>query len=125
VPVDASGQWLYVNETFGRRLSRFRISADGSLDGRETVADFGPGTYPDGLTFDAEGGIWITSIISNRIIRISPDGLQHVVLEDSDPEHVATAEKAFRRGTMDRRHLDNIKSRRLRNISILALAGPI
>jgi hypothetical protein len=44
-------------------------------------------------------------------------------LEDSDPEHVATAEKAFRRGTMDRRHLDNIKSRRLRNVSSLAFGG--
>ena len=125
MPVDASGQWLYVNETFGRRLSRFRISADGSLGGRETVTEFGPGTHPDGLTFNAEGGIWITSIVSNRVFRISPDGLQHVVLEDSDPEHVATAEKAFRGATLGCHHLDNIKSRRLRNISILALAGPI
>ena len=125
MPIDASGQWLYVNETFGRRLSRFRISADGSLGGRETVTEFGPGTYPDGLTFDAEGGIWITSIVSSRVFRISPDGLQHVVLEDSDPEHVATAEKAFRGATLGCRHLDNIKSRRLRNISSLALAGPI
>ncbi|MGB5423268.1 MAG: SMP-30/gluconolactonase/LRE family protein [Desulfobacterales bacterium] len=123
VQVDATGQWLYVNETFGRRLSRFRISANGTLGIRETVAEFGPGTYPDGLTFDAEGGIWITSIVSNRVIRISLDGFQHVVLEDSDPEHVATAEKAFQGGTMDRSHLDNIKSRRLRNISSLAFGG--
>jgi len=123
VQIDATGQWLYVNETFGRRLSRFRISTEGSLGGRETVAEFGPGTYPDGLTFDAEGGIWITSIVSNRIIRISPEGPQHVVLEDSDPEHVATAEKAFCKGTMGRRHLDNIKSRQLRNVSSLAFGG--
>jgi hypothetical protein len=34
------------------------------------------------------------------------------------------AEKAFCEGTMDRRHLDNIKSKRLRNISSLAFGGP-
>ena len=26
--IHPSGQWLYVNETFARRLSRFRLAAD-------------------------------------------------------------------------------------------------
>jgi sugar lactone lactonase YvrE len=118
------GNWLYVNETFGRRLSRFRVEPDGSLSGRQTVAEFGPGTFPDGLTMDVEGGIWITSIVSNRVIRIDPRGDQHVVLEDLDPEHVATVEKAFRDGRMDRPHLDRIHNGRLQNISSLAFGGP-
>ena len=32
-----SGRWLYVNETFVRRLSRFKVSGRGKLGKRETV----------------------------------------------------------------------------------------
>ena len=74
--VDPSGKWLYVNETFGKRLSRFPLHEDGDLGKRETVATFGAGVFPDGLDFDAEGGVWITSVFSNRLIRVMPDGSQ-------------------------------------------------
>jgi sugar lactone lactonase YvrE len=118
------GRWLYVNETFARRLTRFRIGTDGSLSGRETVATFGHGTFPDGLTFDAEGGIWITSIVSNRVIRVLPDGSQVLMLEDCDPAHVDWVEAAFQSGNMGRPHLDKASGRVLKNISSLAFGGP-
>jgi sugar lactone lactonase YvrE len=118
------GQYLYVNETFARRLTRFRIAAGGSLYSREVVTRFGAGTYPDGLAFDAEGGVWITSIVSNRVIRVAPDGSQQVMLEDCDAAHLAWVEQAFQAGAMGRPHLDGIKSRRLKNISSLAFGGP-
>ena len=35
--LDARGEWLYVNETFARRTTRFRIGADASLAAPETV----------------------------------------------------------------------------------------
>jgi hypothetical protein len=118
------GKWLYVNETFARRLIRFEISPDGSLSRRETVTTFGHGTYPDGLTFDAEGGIWITSIVSNRVIRVLPDGSQTLMLEDCDPAHLEWVEQAFLAGTMGRPHLDTAGGRVLQNISSLAFGGP-
>ncbi|TQV80752.1 SMP-30/gluconolactonase/LRE family protein [Denitrobaculum tricleocarpae] len=122
--VHPDGRRLFVNETFARRLSSFDIADDGSLTNKTTVAEFGMGTFPDGLTFDQEGGIWITSIVSNRVIRISPDGEQRVVLEDNDPAHLAWVEAAYLNGTMDRPHLDNCQSERLKNISSLAFGGP-
>lgn len=118
------GKFLYVNETFARRLTRFRLAADGALDARETVTEFGAGTFPDGLAFDAEGGVWITSIVSNRVIRVAPDGSQQLMLEDCDAAHLAWVEQAFLAGQMGRPHLDGINSRRLRNISSLAFGGP-
>ena len=124
VQLDPSGRWLYVNETFGRRLSRFRISSTGALQTRETVAEFGPGTFPDGLTFDARGGIWITSIVSNRVLYIEPGQAPRTVIEDADPDHLAWVEAAFQGGTMGRAHLDQVKSRKLGNISSLAFGGP-
>ncbi len=124
VQIDPSGEWLYVNETFGRRLSRFRIGANGDLSKRQTVTEFGPGTFPDGLAFDREGAAWVVSIVSNRVVRVDRDGRQEIVLEDSDPEHLNWVEAAFESGTLGRPHLDRAASQRLRNVSSLAFGGP-
>ena len=124
VAVHPTGEWLYVNETFSRRLSRFALRANGDLGSKEVVCEFGPGTFPDGLAFDVAGHAWVVSIVSNRLIRVAPDGAQTVWLEDADAEHLAWVEAAFEAGQMDRPHLDGIRSRRLRNISSIAFSGP-
>ncbi len=121
--VHPDGERLFVNETFARRLTAFDIGDDGRLFNKRTIAEFGAGTFPDGMTFDAEGGVWITSIVSNRILRVAPDGAVDIVLEDCDPEHVAWVEEAFKLGVMDRPHLDGVGGRRLRNVSSLAFGG--
>jgi sugar lactone lactonase YvrE len=121
--VSPDGVWLYVNETFGRRLSRFAILPDGSLGTKEVVTSFGTGTYPDGLTFDAEGYVWITSIVSNRVIRVAPNGTQQLMIEDADPAHVEECEAAYVSGTLGRPHLDKVTGRMLRNVSSLAFGG--
>lgn len=121
--ISPDGAWLYVNETFGRRLSRFPLRGDGALGAKEVVTTFGHGTYPDGLAFDAEGGIWITSIVSNRVIRVAQDGSQTLMLQDADPVHTDWAEEAYLAGTMGRPHLDKAAGRVLRNISSLAFGG--
>jgi sugar lactone lactonase YvrE len=124
VAVHPSGRWLYVNETFARRLTRMALRADGSLGTREVVAEFGAGTFPDGLAFDEEGHAWVVSIVSNRLIRVGPDGRQTLWLEEADAAHLAWVEAAFDAGTMGRPHLDAVPSRVLRNISSIAFAGP-
>ena len=124
VAVHPSGDWLYVNETFGRRLSRYALRADGSLGGeKQVVAEFGPGTFPDGLAFDADGCAWVVSIVSNRLIRVAPDGGQTLWLDEADRAHLDAVEAAYTAGTMGRPHLDGSPSRVLRNISSIAFAG--
>jgi len=124
VALDASGQWLYVNETFGRRVSRFQVRDNGALGPRETFVTLGEGSYPDGLAFDEAGHLWVVNIVSNRLIRIAPDGSQRIWLQDAEPEHLAWTEAAYQAGEMGRPHLDGVRSRRLRNISSIAFAGP-
>lgn len=123
IAVHPGGEWLYVNETFVRRMSRFRLRPGGGLGPRETVTEFGPGTFPDGLAFDGEGAAWIVSIVSNRVVRVLPGGRQEVVLEDSDPEHLAWVEAAYQAGGLGRPHLDRVDSQRLRNVSSIAFGG--
>lgn len=124
VAVHPSGQWLYVNETFARRLSRFALGADGSLGDKEVVCEFGPGIFPDGLAFDEEGHAWVVSIVSNSLIRVAPNGTQTLWLQDVDSEHLAWVEAAFESSAMGRPHLDGVRSQVLRNISSIAFSGP-
>lgn len=115
---------LFVNETFTQRLTRFSIEADGSLADRTTIACFGAGTFPDGVVLDAAGNFWVTSIVSNRIIRVGRNGQQTIILEESDPTHLEQVELAFHEGRMGRPHLDGSPARILRNISSLSFGGP-
>ncbi|MBI10002.1 MAG: hypothetical protein CMM55_10770 [Rhodospirillaceae bacterium] len=122
--VDPSGEWLAVNETFGRCTSRYRIGADGAFGPRETVTEFGAGVYPDGLAYDEAGGIWMTSVVSNRLIHVAPNGDQTVVYEDCDQDALKTVEKAYLAGELGRLHLDSVVSKVAKSISSVAFGGP-
>ncbi|MEM6664970.1 MAG: SMP-30/gluconolactonase/LRE family protein [Pseudomonadota bacterium] len=115
---------LYINETFGRRTVAFDLDRVGNARRSSLVASFGTGTFPDGLTFDGDGGVWITSIVSNRVIRLGPNGAPDVILEDNDPDFLISVEHAYRNRRMGRRQLDTVRSRQLQNISNLAFGGP-
>jgi SMP-30/Gluconolactonase/LRE-like region len=120
--LDPSGRWLYVNETMARRLSRFALQGDG-LGARETVAEFGEGIFPDGFAFDAKGGIWIASVVSNRLLRIAPDGRQTVVLDDGDPEAIARAERNFSEHRFTRADIDAGRHGVLGNLASVTFGG--
>jgi sugar lactone lactonase YvrE len=117
------GRTLWAVETFGRRILAFDVDGPG-LSNRRTLATFGPGDFPDGIAELADGALIATSIVSNRLLRITPEGSVETVLEDSDPAHLAEVERAFTAGTMGRPHLAVAKSRILRNISNIAFGGP-
>lgn len=122
--VHPDGKRLFVNETFSRRLSTYDIAGDGSLSNKKTITEFSAATFPDGMAFDQEGAVWVTSIVSNRLIRVTEDGKQQLILEDASPENLEIVEAAFNDNALGRPHLDNIKSEKLRSVSSLAFSGP-
>jgi sugar lactone lactonase YvrE len=122
--LDPKGEALYVIETCARRLSRFPLKRDGDLGLKEVVATFAPEGFPDGFAFDAEGGCWVTLVVSNQLVRVRPDGQQEVVLEDKDPAHVAAAEYTFRANAFERRFIEENPAPVLGNISSAAFGGP-
>ena len=64
---------LIVAESTGRRLTAFTIEADGSLSDRRVFAD-GLDGPPDGITLDAEGGVWAAMTLANQFERIVQGG---------------------------------------------------
>jgi len=121
--LDRAGDYLYVAETFGRRITRFRVAADGSLSDRETFATFGHGTFADGIAFDEEDCLWVTSVLSNRLFRITPDGTQHLLLEDADAADIDKAETSLAEGLVERLLFSERRGRTLGNIASVAFGG--
>lgn len=124
VYVTPKGNKLYVNATFARETLAYEISDHNNLSNREVIARYGEGIFPDGLTMDSEGQLWITSIVSNSLLRLNPDNGEHsLILQDTDSAHLAWVETAYREHAMGRNHLDRVKSQQLNNISSLAFGG--
>ncbi len=122
--VDRAGGRLYVVETHGRRIARFRIGATGELSDRETFASFGYGTFADGIAFDAEGHLWVTSIISNRLFRVDPDGKAELVFEDGIPDHIERVEHALSDGSVTRELFYLKSGRQVHNVASISFGGP-
>ena len=71
--ITPDGGTLIVAETFGRRLTAFRIAADGTLHDRRVWAELG-NVGPDGICLDAEGAVWAASPRSNEFVRVREGG---------------------------------------------------
>jgi sugar lactone lactonase YvrE len=122
--IGPDGTSFYVVETQGRRVTRFRLGASGDLSGRETFTSFGQGTFADGMAFDAEGHLWVTSIVSNRLFRIPPDGKAALVFEDADADNIAKVERALTDGSVTREHFNSKSGTHVQNIASIAFGGP-
>ncbi len=123
--LDPTGAWLYVNETYGRCLSRYAVRNDGSLGSKEVVCAFGPAVFPDGLAHDSEGFVWIVSVVSNRVIRVDPKtGTAETILEDSDPAELEQMEARYQAGTSPAEERAEIGERRLLgNVASIGFGG--
>ena len=68
------GRWLYHADSGRRTIYRFALDEAGIRD-RETWITFGEADgYPDGMTCDAAGYLWVAHWNGGRISRFAPDG---------------------------------------------------
>jgi sugar lactone lactonase YvrE len=98
IRLDAKEEWLYVVETTGRRITRFKVADDGSLSERQTFGPEDHGAFIDGIAFDAHGNLWGTHVMTDRIFAITPDGELRIILDDDNPEASRRLIDAFDRG---------------------------
>ena len=120
--VSPDGKHLYVNETFACRTARFDIAGDGALKNKLEI-DYPEGSFPDGLAFDEAGNLWSVCVVSNRLIRLAPEGGWEIVLEDFDPATFETVRAAFVRNEMTRDMIVEASGAKLRNLTSLAFGG--
>lgn len=80
---DATG-WVYVAETGGDHMTRFRVTEDGAVYDREIYGPERLGGNPDGFAFDAYGNLWTTLIGKDQLIAITPEGDVLILWEDGD-----------------------------------------
>ncbi|WP_321859108.1 SMP-30/gluconolactonase/LRE family protein [Paraburkholderia tropica] len=98
---DANEEWLYVVESNGKRISRLRVREDGTLGEREIFGPSNLGTgFPDGFAFDVFGNLWITMIMAERLIALTPEGDLLELFDDGVPPAVAAVERHYREGTV-------------------------
>lgn len=69
------GQYLYhANSALGR-IDRYRVTAEGLLVERQLFIQFSAADgYPDGMTFDSEGGLWVAHWQGAAVSRFDADG---------------------------------------------------
>jgi sugar lactone lactonase YvrE len=68
---------FYFGESFRYAIFAYDFDPDaGALSARRVFATLDPssGAFPDGLTVDAEGGVWSVHNGAGRLIRYTPDG---------------------------------------------------
>lgn len=97
---DAREEYLYAVETCGRRITRFRAAPGGSLSDREIFGpgDFGPAGFPDGCAFDSFGNLWVTLVMAEKLIALTPEGEMLTLFDDGNPQAVAALEAAYQAG---------------------------
>ncbi len=86
--ITPDGQTLIVAESYGARLTAFRIEPDGALTHRRAWAQFDDtlsfeqGRFtPDGIALDAEGAVWVAAL--GEVVRLQEGGevLQRITLD--------------------------------------------
>jgi gluconolactonase len=104
--LDADESHIYICETTGCDVLRYRMRADGSLSAPERYGPVLGEAWPpnrdmsaladpnftrrlgltDGCGFDVEGNLWVTLVAANRIVAITPRGEVVSVIEDPSGE---------------------------------------
>ncbi len=69
------GGWMFHTDTALDTIYRIDINDDGSLGARAPFIAFEPEWgHPDGMTLDAEGGLWVACWGGGRVIRFDAEG---------------------------------------------------
>jgi sugar lactone lactonase YvrE len=71
----ADGTRMYHTDTVGRTIYAFDLDADGMPTGKRPHIRFAAAKgYPDGMSVDAEGHLWVAHWGGWRLTRFRPDG---------------------------------------------------
>lgn len=126
VRLDHDERYAYVSETFGRRIVRFPIGADGAAGEIEVVGPdpLGEATLPDGIALDRDGNVWVATVSRNGLMIITPDGQSHVVFEQPVPEALDELSRAYASGRVPLPGFAACAGPELRLLTSIGFGGP-
>ena len=120
--VTPDGSALVVVEAKAERIVRLAINADGSAGEPETIAEL-PDTDADGIALDADGNYWVTLYRPDGLVRITPDGVTELVVDDHLASTLdAPTNIAWVGANLDRAVVSNVGGTSL-SIADLGVAG--
>lgn len=99
--LDATEEHLYVVQTCGRNIAKFKIQPNGDLADKEIHGPADHGRLIDGIAFDSYGNLWGTHVMNDGIFAITPEGELRIIFDDSTPEEVERLDTAFQNGHVD------------------------
>jgi sugar lactone lactonase YvrE len=85
------GSLAYYDDTATHRIDVFDYDRDTGLTGRRPFVRFGDDGNPDGLTVDADGGVWVALFGGGAVHRYRADGTLDAVVEVPTPQVTACA----------------------------------
>ncbi|MGH9452033.1 MAG: SMP-30/gluconolactonase/LRE family protein [Terriglobia bacterium] len=106
--LDAVEKFLYLVESNLDRVLRIEMRSDGTAGVPEVYAE-GLERVPDGMAFDTEGNLYVTTYASNCIYRVRPN--RHVELLCHDAENLALCQPtncAFGGSNFDQLYVANL-----------------
>lgn len=80
--LSATGDALYVVESYLPGVSRVPIEPDGSAGEPEVVAEVP--VVPDGVALDETGALYVSCYRPDRIYRVAPDGAVEILADDPE-----------------------------------------
>jgi gluconolactonase len=115
------GEWLYAIESAWPRVIRIPLGGgepDPVIELEQVV--------PDGLAFDAEGGLWIGCWQPNRIYRLSLEGTLETIVDDWTGEYVLTPTNiAFAGESLELLALASLAGRAIKGIDPEVSGAPL
>ncbi|MGK7903717.1 MAG: SMP-30/gluconolactonase/LRE family protein [Hormoscilla sp.] len=125
IRLDAREEYLYVAETMGCRMLRYKVQGDGCLGESEV---FGPDNlgfcgFVDGFAFDAEGNIWLTLPVRNSLAILTAGGDYHVVFEEVNQPALENFVAKVEAGILDRENLIACAGKTLQLLAGVTFAG--
>ncbi len=77
------GDRYVLAETLAKRVSEFKVAADGTLTDRKVLAELND--PPDGLCLDADGAVWVAQPEESRYLRLGRDGEIDAIVPSASP----------------------------------------
>jgi sugar lactone lactonase YvrE len=95
--IDETGGYLYLSETTGSRVLRYRVDLDaGVLSERSVFVD---NVLADNLELDGEGHLWVAVPLSNEVLVVDTEtGARHTAFRSLTAAQQEVADEFARRG---------------------------